>query len=120
MKSKKQEHMIEQLVKPVLVNMIDLKHPLVELADSIDWEKLEEIFGKLYHENQGRPGIKIRLMIGLHYLKYTYNMSDREVLYRWLENPYWQYFARIALFGHPYRYHSDTLDTNFKTPSMQN
>ena len=32
-------------------------------------------------------------MIGLHDLKYTFDMSDDEVLVGWIENPYWQYFC---------------------------
>ena len=34
-----------------------------------------------------------RLMAGLEYLKYTYNLSDEELVARWLENPYWQCFC---------------------------
>ena len=98
MKPRHQEHMIEQLVNPLLVNIIDLNHPLVKLGDKIDWDRIEEIFSKCYHESKGRPGKSIRLMIGLHYLKYTYNLSDEEVLYRWLENPYWQYFTGEKVF----------------------
>ena len=41
---------------------------------------------------EGRPGKPTRLMVGLHYLKHTYNLSDEEVVSQWLENPYWQYF----------------------------
>ena len=33
-------------------------------------------------------------MVGLHYLKYAYDMSDDGVLEEWLENPYWQYFLK--------------------------
>jgi len=98
MKPKFQEHMIEQLVNPLLVNIIDLNHPLVKLGDAINWEKIEEVFSKSYHDSKGRPGKRIRLMIGLHYLKYSYNLSDEEVLYRWLENPYWQYFTGEKVF----------------------
>ena len=34
-------------------------------------------------------GIPIRLMVGLHYLKHTFNESDETVVDRWVENPYW-------------------------------
>ncbi len=30
-------------------------------------------------------------MVGLNYLKYTYDLSDEQVACTWLENPYWQY-----------------------------
>jgi IS5 family transposase len=32
-------------------------------------------------------------MVGLQYLKYTFDLSDEELVMRWLENPYWQYFC---------------------------
>jgi IS5 family transposase len=88
---------LEEHLKPILVNIIDLSHPLCKLSQIINWEKLEEEFGKMYSE-KGRPGKPIRLMIGLQYLKYTYNLSDEEVVYRWLENPYWQYVTGETVF----------------------
>jgi len=36
-----------------------------------------------------------RLLAGLHYLKHTFDQSDEDVIDRWVENPYWQYFLRI-------------------------
>ena len=51
----------------------------------------------LYSE-EGRPGIPIRLMVGLHYLKHTYDLSDEEVVAQWAENPYWQYFCGETYF----------------------
>ena len=39
-------------------------------------------------------------MVGLHYLKYAYDMSDEGVLEEWLENPYWQYFCGGEYFEH--------------------
>jgi IS5 family transposase len=88
---------LEEHLKPILVNIIDLSHPLCKLSQIISWEKLEDEFGKMYSE-KGRPGKPIRLMIDLQYLKYTYNLSDEEVVYRWLENPYWQYFTGEKVF----------------------
>ncbi|MBC8554057.1 MAG: IS5 family transposase, partial [Candidatus Brocadiales bacterium] len=49
---------------------------------------------------KGRPGKPTRLMVGLHYLKHTYNLSDDEVVLQWLENPYWQYFCGNEYFEH--------------------
>jgi IS5 family transposase len=58
----------------------------------------DEKFGNLYHPSQGRPGNPTRLMVGLHYLKYTYDLSDEEVVERWMENAYWQYFCGEKYF----------------------
>jgi IS5 family transposase len=80
-----------------LENIIDPDHELAKLAKLIDWSGLEEHFGKQFSE-QGRPGKPTRLMVGLHYLKYAFDLSDQEVLSRWLENPYWQYFCGRRYF----------------------
>ena len=97
MRPKPNNFPLEEYLKPVLVNIIDVNHPLCKLSKIINWEKLEEEFGLLYSE-KGRPGKPIRLMIGLQYLKYTYNLSDEEIVYRWIENPYWQYFTGEKVF----------------------
>ncbi len=41
-------------------------------------------------------------MVGLHYLKHTYNLSDEGVVSQWLENPYWQYFCGNEYFEHDF------------------
>ena len=97
MRPKPNNFPLEEHLKPTLVNIIDVSHPLCKLSKIINWEKLEEEFGLLYSE-KGRPGKSIRLMIGLQYLKYTYNLSDEEIVYRWVENPYWQYFTGEKVF----------------------
>ncbi|AEI14124.1 transposase IS4 family protein [Flexistipes sinusarabici DSM 4947] len=98
MRPKKQDSTTQELLEPLLVNIIDMKHPLIQLADKIDWEYFEKEFGSLYHRNDGRPGIPIRMMVGFHYLKYTYNLSDEDVVHGWKENPYWQYFTGEKVF----------------------
>ena len=82
-----------------LVNLIDLRHELCRLGDEMHWQTLVEEFGLLYAE-QGRPGVPIRLMVGLHYLKHAYGLSDEVVVKSWVENPYWQYFCGEEFFRH--------------------
>jgi len=82
-----------------LTNLIDLRHELCRLADQIHWQGLTDQFGPLYSEN-GRPGVPIRLMAGLHYLKHTFGLSDEVVVKSWVENPYWQYFCGEEFFQH--------------------
>jgi IS5 family transposase len=48
----------------------------------------------------GRPAIATRRIAGLHYLKHTYGLSDEQVVQRWAENPYWQYFCGESYFQH--------------------
>ena len=83
-----------------LEQIINNKHPLCELARVIDWSEFDKAFGKLYDPGFGRPAKSTRLMVGLHYLKYSYNLSDEAVVERWVENPYWQYFCGEEYFEH--------------------
>jgi len=52
-------------------------------------------------------------MVGLHYLKYSFNESDESVLERFLENPYWQYFCGFKYFQHNLPIDSSSL-TRFR------
>jgi IS5 family transposase len=66
----------------------------------VAWDHLDELFGSTYCPDNGRPGVSTRLMVALHYLKYTYNLSDEDVVEGWVENPYWQYFSGMKYFEH--------------------
>jgi len=48
-------------------------------------------------------------MVGLQYLKYTYNLSDEQLVERWLENPYWQYFCGEVYFQTTLPLHDTSL-----------
>jgi len=83
-----------------LDQLLDPKHPLVKMANEIDWTIFENEFENTYHDTMGRPGKSIRLMVALNYLKYTFDLIDEAVLQGFLENPYWQYFAGFEYFQH--------------------
>ena len=90
------------LFRQELVNLIDLRHPLVKLAQNIDWKSCGARFGGLYATGIGRPGHPLRLMVGLQLLKHTSNLSDEEVVAVWVENPYWQHFCGEQYFCHDF------------------
>ena len=77
----------QELFRSELVNLIDERHALVKLAESLDWNAAAERFGALYAAGVGRPGAPIRLMVGPHYLKHAFNLSEELVVERWVENP---------------------------------
>ena len=72
--SKKSDNRLE-LFRERLDNMLNHRHELYLLAGMIDWDGFEREFGSLYSEKKGRPGIPIRLPIGLSYLGHTFNLS---------------------------------------------
>ncbi len=91
-----------KLFKTPLKKIINIKHRLCILEAKIEWHEFDNAFGPLYCEGKGRPGNPTRLMVGLHYLKHTYDLSDEEVVLQWLENPYWQYFCGNEYFEHDF------------------
>ncbi len=100
MKPRKAEQIPQaDLFRLRLDQMLNQRHALYKLSGQISWNAAETRFGNLYSE-EGRPGIPIRLMVGLHYLKHTYDLSDEEVVVQWAENPYWQYFCGETYFQH--------------------
>ncbi len=78
------------LLRSRLDAIIDMGHPLVKLARTIDWSFLEQRFGAVYEDRPGRPPLPTRLMAGLAILKHTYDLSDEVLCERWVENPYYR------------------------------
>jgi IS5 family transposase len=90
------------LFRSRLDQILNRQHSLFKLADFIDWSVFEKEFGSLYVENVGRPGLPIRLMVALHYLKHAFNVSDEAVVDQLIENGYWQYFCGFEYFQHEF------------------
>ena len=80
-----------------LVNVKNMDHELVLLAQKIDWEKVEKEFSVFYPEHR-RPAVPIRKMVGSILLKQMYNLGDETFVARWIGNPYWQYFCGEIYF----------------------
>lgn len=89
-----------ELFRVELAQLIDLNHALARLAGVVDWARFDAAFEPLYDEGNGRPGTPTRLMVGLHYLKHVFKLSDEDVVGQWVENPYWQYLCGSRYFEH--------------------
>ena len=63
-----------------LEEILDKTHALYQLANRLNWEYLIKEMGPYYQDGPGRPEIPIRIIVGLHYLKYLENESDESVL----------------------------------------
>ena len=90
----------ESLFQARLDQQLNPQHPLFRLARQIDWNYFEREFGSFYAAEMGRPAAPTRLLVGLHYLKHTYDESDESLIEKWVENPYWQYFCGYEYFQH--------------------
>ena len=100
MKPKTQDATAFELFQAHFSQILNPEHPLVRLADKIDWPRFDAAFADSYCDELGAPGKAIRLMVGLQYLKFTFDESDESVVDRWIENPYWQYFCGFTHMQH--------------------
>lgn len=82
---------------PNLLDQLNPKHPLLQLAKKITWDDFESTFAPLY-STMGRPAKRIRLMVGLSILKHMENASDEVIVQHWVQNPYYQAFCGEAEF----------------------
>jgi IS5 family transposase len=92
-----------------LTDILDPGHPLFRLADQIEWDRFDAAFEPMFCVDNGAPAIRTRLVVGLHYLKHAFNVSDEDVVARWVENPYWQYFCGEEYFQHEFPIHPTSL-----------
>ena len=99
----------KDLFRIELSKIIDPHHSLVKLSKVVDWDRMDELFGKTFCPDNGRPAVSTRLMVSLHYLKYTHNLSDDDVVSAWVENPYWQYLSGMKFFEHELPIHPSSM-----------
>ena len=88
------------LFRQRLDELVNLSHPLVQLAQHIDWSVFEHGWVGFFPSHRGRPATRPRLVAGLLYLQHTFALSDEAVVWGWVENPYWQLFCGETWFQH--------------------
>lgn len=82
----------QSFLNPNLLDQLNPKHPLLQLASRIDWSFFEDEFSPLY-SHRGKPSKPIRLMVGLSILKHLEDLSDEVLIQHWVQNPYYQAFT---------------------------
>lgn len=97
---KRQSPASGELFQQVLTSLINLQHPLVKLAELIDWQVFETQWAGFFPSRTGRPATPPRLIAGLLYLQHTFALSDEALIWSWVENPYWQHFCGEIHFQH--------------------
>ena len=65
----------------------------MHLAHLINWETFEKDFSHLFPSTTGHPPLPIRLVVGILILQHINGLSDEDVVKKWIENPYYQYFC---------------------------
>jgi IS5 family transposase len=107
--SKPRDDRQNDLFRAQLDQIINLDHPLVRLAQEIDWEFLARRFGSVCSGGPGQPPLPTRLMAGLLILKHMHNLSDEALCERWVENPYFQFFCGELVFRHELPFERSSL-----------
>jgi len=62
-----------KVFRPPLVNVINMKHELVKLAQRINWILIEQDLAP-YYSDMERPAVPVRKMIGCMLLKQMYHL----------------------------------------------
>lgn len=99
----------KDLLRPELTKIIHSGHGLVKLSKTVNWGRMDELFGDTYCPDNRRPGVITRLMVSLHHLKYTHNLSDEEVVSAWVENPCRPYLSGMKYFENELPIHPSSL-----------
>lgn len=68
------------LFRQRLDELINPRHPWVQLAQHIDWSVFEHESTVFFPSHRGRPATAPRLVAGLLYLQPTFAPSDEEVV----------------------------------------
>ena len=97
------------LFRSQLSQILNLNHALCRLANQINWQRIEQDIDTIYSSGPGYPPLPTRLLVGIHYLKYTFDESDESVVERWVESPYWQYFCGYEYLQHELPLHPTSL-----------
>lgn len=71
---------------------------LIQLADSLEWNKYEEFYAEQFPSKTGRPGIPFRIAFGAYIIQKATGASDRKLCKLIAENPYYQYFLGLPSF----------------------
>jgi transposase, IS5 family len=109
MKPAKQNNQQLHLFQSRLSNQLSQNHPLIQLSKLIDWKSLENEFADFFVENIGQPAKPVRLVVGILMLQHMYGFSDENIVYRWIENAYWQFFCGYEYLQHKIPMHPTSL-----------
>jgi transposase, IS5 family len=83
----------QDLVRHPPRERVNLNHPLVRLAELIDLQRLSASMNASFVSGKGEPANAPRLIAGLLYMQHAFDLSDEDVVWQWVQNPYWQVFT---------------------------
>ena len=78
--SRSQQSQLFEDSAPALLDFIDRKHPLVRMADSMQWELFESHWSALHSSAGGPMASSGRQVAGLLMLKHMESLSDERLM----------------------------------------
>jgi IS5 family transposase len=102
-------HKQGRLFEQRLSEQLNPNHELCLLASLIDWETLEKQLLKHFDHEAGATAKPVRLIVGIMLLQQMYALSDEEVVYQWVQNPYWQLLCGYDYLQWEFPIHPTTL-----------
>ena len=102
---------ITELDQRIYQRVIRRDHPLRRVLERIPWEAFRETLESYYCRDRGQPAIDPVRMLKLEYLRYHFNLSDRQVIDRCETDVSFRFFMQVGL-----RYHfpDPSLLTRFR------
>ena len=76
-------------------------HPLVAAEHELDWEAFRCRLEVYYSPDEGQPAIDPVRMLKLEFLRYWYNLSDRQVMLRTTTDLAFRYFLQVGYTFRP-------------------
>ena len=86
------DHQIYEMVVPQ-------EHHLRKALQVVDWEDFEGQLAPYYSPDQGRPARSPVRMLKLEYLRYHYQLSDRQVIDRARTDMAFRFFLQVRVSG---------------------
>jgi transposase len=97
--------------RQVFALLVPPDHPLVAAEQKIDWEGFRPQLESLYSPRFGQPAIDPVIMLKIEFLRYWYNLSDRQVIQRLKTDVAMRQFLQVgATFDAP----DDSLLSRFR------
>ena len=70
----------------------------VKMAELVPWDEMAEVFFSILSEDQGRPTVDLRVILGALMVKHIEELSDEDTILYIQENIYAQYFVGLSSF----------------------
>src|SRR5436190_4771941 len=86
-----------ELDERIFAALVPEDHYLRRVKAALDFARLRPLLAQAYPATTGRPAAEPLLMLGLEYLQYHYNLSDRSVVAQAQVNVAFRFFLGLGL-----------------------